>query len=184
MAKSCIDAGALSERIEILALRQEGGSCAWETVRRSWARAELSNKRNNFSVHGIGASGVTFTIRRQELDLGCAIRWRGRHCFLTGIAPTDRLHLTVEAALVVVSSCEDRYSGVRFPGIMTEKYLGHQQLEPMAVNVLRHVLVTPKRVALMPGRLVDVDGTPWPIRVAHTLDPWKNEYEIERTVDL
>ena len=67
---------------------------------------------------------------------------------------------------------------------MTEKYLGHEQREPYAANVLRHVLVTPKAIALTPGQLVEVDGTPWPVTLAHTLDLWHNEYELEREVDL
>lgn len=184
MADSYIDAGALNERIEVLELQKVGSTYQWQRARRSWAKAVLTMKRNNFSVHGIGAAGITFTIRRQELTLGHAIRWRGQHCFITGILPMGRLHLVVEAALVEITACGDRYTGGSFPGIVTEQYLGHQQLEPMAINTLRHVLVTPKPIALTPGKLVDVAGTPWPIRVAHILDPWKNEYEIERVVDL
>ena len=180
-----IDAGRLDERLTVLELREGSESAyTWTEARRTWGAAEPSAKRNVWSVHGIGAAGVTFTIRRQPLALDNAILWNGQHCFLTSILPRGRNHLTVEAALVVVSSCEDRYAGIRFPGIMTEKYLGHDQLEPQALNTLRHVLVTPKRIMLTPGRLVEVDGMSWPIRVAHLLDPWHNEYEIERVVDL
>ena len=46
------------------------------------------------------------------------------------------------------------------------------------------MLVTPKAIALTPGQLVEVDGTPWPVTLAHTLDLWHNEYELEREVDL
>ncbi len=184
MAKGYIDAGALDDRAEVLELERSGSSYRWRTARRTWACVEPTLKRNNWSVHGIGTAGVTATLRRQALTLGHALRWRGQHCFITGILPMGRMYMTVEAALVTVSDCEDKYSGIHFPGIMTERYLRHEQLEPQAVNVLRHVLATPKCITLTPGRLVEVDGTPWPIRTAHTLDPWKNEYEIERTVDL
>lgn len=179
-----VDAGKLDERIAVLELIRDENTYQWSVLRRSWAQAELSTRKNVYSVHGIGATGVTFIIRRQGLNLGHAICWRGRHCMITAIRPKGLLHLTVEAALVVTSECEYVYTGTRFPAIMTEKYLGHQQLEPQAVNVLRHVLVTPKAIELAPGRLVEVAGTKWPIQTAHLLDPWKNEYELEREVDL
>lgn len=179
-----IDAGSLDERVVVLHLSQEGQAYNWKQSRLTWAKAELSTKTNVYSVHGIGAAGVTFTMRRQPMTLANALLWRGQHCFITSIVPAGRLHWKVEAALVVVSQCEDKYTGTTFPAIMTEKYLGHQQLEPQAINTLRHVLVTSKAITLTPGRLIEVDGTSWPIQVAHLLDPWKNEYELERTVDL
>ena len=123
-------------------------------------------------------------LRRQELTLLDAIRWRGQHLFLTGIAPRGRNHLTAAAALVEVRACRDPESGLAFPGVVTEKYLGHQQEEPMAVNTMRHILITHPEIVLRPGHLVDVDGKPWRILLAHRLDPRKTEYEIEREVDL
>lgn len=179
-----VDAGSMDERIAVLELLQDGSTYQWSVLRRSWAKAELSTRKNVYSVHGIGATGVTFTMRRQGLTLGDAICWRGQHCMITAIRPRGFMHLTVEAALVVLSQCEYKYSGLKFPAVMTEKYLGHQQTEPQAINTYRNVLVTPKPIELTPGLLVEVDGKTWPIQTAHLLDPWKNEYEVERTVDL
>ncbi len=185
---SGVEVGRLNERVEVLGLLKttgEGGAVyTWETVRRTWAAYELMAKANIYSVHGLGAAGVTFTLRRQPLDLDSALRWRGQHCLITAIRPLGRLYLTVDAALVVLSRCRDPKTGETFPAVMTERYVGHQQLEPMAVNKYRRVLVTPKAVHLAPGPLVEVDGTPWPITTPYELDPHKNEYEIERTVDL
>lgn len=179
-----IDAGALNERIEVLKLMKVGETYTWEVERRSWAKAELTARRNNFSAHGIGATGVKLTIRRQGLTLGNAIRLNGQHCFLTSIQPLGRNHLTVEAALVEVSLCEDKYTGTVFPAIPTEKYLRHEQEVPMAVNTMEYVLVTPKAIELLTGETVTVDGVKCPIHVAHTLDPNKNEFEIGRKVDI
>ncbi len=67
---------------------------------------------------------------------------------------------------------------------MTEEYVRHQQQEPMATNEHRRVLVTPKAVRLRPGPLVEVDGVEWPVMAAYELDPHKNEYILEREVDL
>lgn len=181
--KEYINAGELDERVELLTLKESGGSYAWVEDRRPWAKVELSTRKNVWSVHGIGATGVVLTMRRQPISLGNALRWRGHHCHITSISPRGSNHLTVEAALTVVQSCEDKYTGTRFPGVMTEEYHRHEQLEPMAINVIRHVLVTPKCIELTPGKLICVNGTDWPILTAHLLDPRQNEYIIERRVD-
>lgn len=163
---------------------EHGEVWEWQTVRRTWGRVTLSERKNLYSVHGIGAAGVNVTLRRQPLELGSALRWRGQHCLITAIRPLSRLYLSVEAALVELSPCRDPETGTRFPAVMTEEYVHHQQLEPMAVNTHRRVLVTPKVVHLAPGPLVEVDGTPWPVLTPYELDPHKNAYIIGRTVDL
>ena len=181
-------AGRLRDRVEVLELksasadapdqseagpaesRGEGVSSAgvkmpqawdWETVRRTWAQAGLMTRPNVYSVHGIGAAGVSFILRRQPLTPDSALRWRGQHCLITAIRPLGRLYLAV-----------------------TERYAGHRQEEPMALNTHRRVLVAPKAVRLAPGPLVEVDGVEWPILTHYELDPHKNEYTLERTVDL
>lgn len=183
-----VEVGKLNDRVEVLGLLKTTGEAGtaytWEPVRRTWAQTEMMTKTNVYSVHGVGAAGVSFTLRRQPLDLDSALRWKGQHCLITAIRPQGRMYLTVDAALVVLSPCRNPSTGETFPAVMTERYLGHQQLEPMAVNKYKRVLVTPKAVRLMPGPLVEVDGVPWPITTAYELDPHKNEYAIERTVDL
>lgn len=185
---SGVEVGKLSDRVEVLGLLktigEDGTTYTWETARRTWAKAELTTRPNVYSVHGLGAAGVSFTIRRQGLDLDNALYWRGQHCLITAIRPLGRLYLTVEAALVVLSQCKNLQTGERFPGVMTEEYVGHRQMEPMAINFHRRVLVVHKNVKLKAGRLVEVDGTPWPIATPYELDPHRNEYALERTVDL
>lgn len=186
---SGVGVGRLNNRAEVLEFRdvsEPGTSAAWswEPLRRTWAQAVLAAKANVYSVHGIGAAGVAFTLRRQGLTLDNALRWKGQHCLITAIRPLGRLYLAVEAALVELSQCRNPQTGETFPAVMTERYVGHQQLEPMAVNRRQRVLVTPKAVRLTPGPLVEVDGVEWPIITPYELDPHKNEYVIERTVDL
>lgn len=183
MAGGYTGAGALDERLEVLELLETQKVYTWELSRRTWARAELSAQRNNFSNHGIGAAGVSFVLRRQDLTLGHALRWRGHHCFITGILPADRGRLAVEAALVEVSQCEYKPGGITFPAIMTEKYVRFEEPTPYGDNEYTHILVTPKAISLKPGKLVEVDGNTWHIRTPHTLDPNKNEYEIWREVE-
>lgn len=185
---SGVEAGRLGERVEVLGLvkttTETGAAWTWEPIRRTWARVDLAVKRNIYSVHGLGAAGAVFILRRQPIDLDCALRWRGQHCLITAIRPLGRLYLTVEAALVVLSQCRDPGTGESFPAVMTEEYVRHQQLDPMATNEHLRVLVTPKAVRLGPGPLVEVDGVEWPIITPYELDPHKNEYRLKRTVDL
>lgn len=185
-----VEVGRLSERLEVLELRNAAQADApapawkWETARRTWAAYELAARPSVYSVHGLGAAGVRFILRRQGLSLDSSLRWRGQHCLITAIRPLGRLYLTVDAALVVLSRCRNPRTGETFPAVMTEEYVRHQQLEPMATNEHRRVLVTPKAVRLRPGPLVEVDGVEWPVATAYELDPHKNEYALERTVDL
>ena len=184
-----VEVGRLNDRVDVLAFRDchepdMPPAWEWERVRRTWAGAELMTRPNIYSVHGLGAAGVTFTLRCQSLDLDNALRWRGQHCLITAIRPLGQLYLTVEAALVVLSQCENPKTGETFPAVMTEKYVRHEQLEPMATNEHRRVLVAPKAVTLSPGPLVVVDGGEWPIVTPYELDPHKNEYELERVVTL
>lgn len=185
-----LDAGRLSERLEVLELREtESGTWAWEAVRKTWGQVELDTgqKKNLFSSVGIGARNASLVLRRQELTLHNALRWKGQHLFLTAIIPRGRGHLDITAAAVDILPCQadmHQGGGIKFPGVLTEKYLKHEQLEPYAVNLLTYVLVTPKPIVLRRGGLVSVDGINYEVQTAHNLDLYKNEYEIFRKDDL
>lgn len=180
-----IDAGQLQERVEVLHLQETAPRrYSWAVERRTWAAVELTGRRQIYSTYGAGTAGVKLTIRRQDISLAHALRWRGQHCHIVNISPLGRGYLTVEAALVEVSACADRHRDVEFPAILAERYLRFDELAPQDINVLRNVLITPKVINLTPGRLVEVAGVSWPIRLAHTLGPYSNEFEIERVVDL
>lgn len=175
----------LDQIVEVLELVEDPtGTWTWRAVRKVWAKVALTASRKQYTAVGVWARGAELILRRQELTLHNALRWRGQHLFITSVLENDRDRLEVDAALVTVSACENDDGTVKFPAVMTEKYLSHDQLEPHAVNYFRHVLVTPKVIALTPGKWVVVDGVDWPITVPHTLDPWHNEYELEREVDL
>ncbi|WP_300605410.1 hypothetical protein [uncultured Oscillibacter sp.] len=178
----------LDQAVQVLELRRDGDTYAWEKARRTWAAAEQDARKNLFSSVGIGAHGVTFTIRKSRpLTLHNAFRWRGRFCFLTSIVDGDPGFQVVKAALCDPLDCikdADRApQGCRFPGVLTEKYVGHEQLDPHAEVTGDLVLVTPKAVALVPGSWVIAEDRYFLVRVPHELDPFKNEYEIRRRED-
>lgn len=186
--KPSIDAGKLRDALQVLELAESPeGTWTWQKVRKARGQVELSTGRNLFSTVGIGARGAEIILRRQDITLHNALLWGEQHLFLSAILPEGRLHLRVQAALVEPVKCQadmDEGGGVRFPGILTEKYLKWEQPEPYSVNRLSYVLVTPKPIQIQRGGLVGVGGINYEVQLAHTLDPYKNEYEIVRTEDL
>ena len=184
-----IDAGKLDRPAQVLELRETGdGVWTWEPIRRAWANITFQPKSNLFSQVGVGARDAAVVIRRQPLTLHNALRLGEQHLFLTSITDRGRGHLDVDAAVVAVDSVRLRpdqtTKEMTFPGILTEKYVRHEQEWPMSVNELGLVLVTPKAITLCPGCLVETRGAAWEVLVPHELDQFKNEYEIGRRVDL
>lgn len=201
-----IDAGRLDQRLEVLELREgEPGTWTWEAVRKTWGQVETDDRqrKNLFSSVGIGARNAALVLRRQELTLHNALRWKDQHLFLTAIIPRGRGHLDITAALVEPVQCvaqprrNELGEGNRakpvdgppltFPGVLTEKYLQVQPEASYAKAAGTYVLVTPKKIRLREGCLVTVQSGPaavYHVRVCHVLDGFKNEYEIAFSRDI
>ncbi len=201
-----MEAGELRDRVQVLTLSKAGDQYQWAPSDAIWAKVELTGKTNLFSAVGIGARDALITLRRRPLCLHQALLWRGQHLFLTEVLPPEGSFMTARAAVVQPQTWtgqrfetgidKDRQNRpsrkklppIRFPGIITEKYLGHQMDERHAATTTTFVLVTPKAVELSPGDLVSNLDTakdkPYVVQVAHTLDQWKNEYEIARKEDV
>lgn len=186
-----IGAGDLRERVQVRRLVYDEDTDTWEwaTDWGTWAKAEQSDRTCIFSTVGIGARSVTFTLRKNALvTLDHAFLWRGHFCFLASLTDGPRPGLMeVKAALCETAKCRkdvDRSpAGCRFPGVLTEKYLRHEQERPQSSTETVLVLVTPKVIELAAGSLVEAGGRDYEVRVCHTLDPHKNEYEIARKAD-
>jgi len=181
------NAGALREKVELLDLVQvDEGEWQWVKYSEIWAGVELTGKTTLFSRLGIGARAASIVIRKRALTLHQAIRWRGLHLFLSEITEPERGWLDVQAAVVEVTRCRARVpmEGPTFPAVRTERYISHQQKEPMAELTSEYVLVTPKAIKLTPGGLVEVGGDgPYEVLTPHTTDPFKNEYHIRSRVN-
>ena len=200
-----IDAGKLDERVLVLALQETAENVwRWVEIRKTWASVEQSTRRNNWSVHGIGTTGVTLTVRRQDITLGHALQWRGQHCFIASLLPFGRNHLKVEAALVAVSECEAAAemsagrtelnrptltpsTALSFPGVVAEKYRRSQEGDLYTTVETALILNVPKAVPeLAEGRTVTIDGPAagsYEVQAVHNLDPNRVEYEILRKGD-
>lgn len=207
-----MDAGKLRHRLTLLELHTviRGTETAhqWAEDRQVWGRVELSDRTNLFSQAGIGARDAIITLRDTRcLSLFHAIRWAGRHLFLTSMTREDGF-ITAKAAVVCPSYWtattfktgvdrerrnspkREKLPDIHFPGILTEKYLGHEPPEDLghAVSETRYVLVTPKVVQMNPGDLVTtretyISGT-YVVEICHCLDAYKNEYEVYRKGDV
>lgn len=205
MADTYVDAGSLSERLELLELRQTAEQTwEWVPIRRVWAKVEQTAKTNLFSKVGVGARDAAVVIRRQPLTLHQALRWKGQHLFLTSITKRDRMHLDVQAALVSVVTCigqgytttvgagnrpeKQEKPEQTFPGVLTEKYVRYETEDSYAKAKRLLVLVTPKAVELLEGDLVTVTQGPaaavYNVQTRHVLDEYKNEYEILYSRDI
>jgi hypothetical protein len=186
-----ISAGDLNERVQARELTYDKteDSWAWQTVWGAWAKAVQSDRSNLFSAVGVGARSVTFVMRKaSRINLGLSFLWRGQFCFLTSITDAEQPGMVeVRAALCEPVECRKDVdldpAGYHFPGILTEKYMGHTQERLQATTTVTYVLVTPKAIELDSGSLVDAGGKVYEVQVCHTLDAWKNEYEIQRKED-
>lgn len=183
-----VGAGRLDKPAQVLECRETGdGVWEWVEVRSIWAHIDLQQKTNLFSSVGVGARDASLVVWRQELTLHNAIRQGGTHFFLTSITERNRNQLDVRAALCAVAECRKdadlAVPGCRFPGILTEKYVGHTAPDLHAEVITDYVLVTPKAITLDPGSWVTASGRYYRVLEPHELDPYKNEYVIRRKED-
>ena len=194
---------ALTEKIEILTLvlDDETGNLAWAPSGTCWASVMVDTYRNLFSAIGVGTRSATVIIRPHlRLTLHQAIRWRGEFLHLTSIL----LNREQDQQEVKAAVCEpvtltarpqnrtgrDTYNrpvdvsvpSFTFPGILTEKYFRNEADDVYRAEVQQRVLVTPKVIVLRAGDLVQKGNeTPYTVRQVLDLDPYKNEYVIERS---
>lgn len=205
MADTILDAGRLSDRLEVLELRETAEQTwEWVTIRRAWAQVEQTSKTNLFSKVGVGARDAAIVLRTQPLTLHHALRWKGQHLFLTAITKRDRMHLNVQGAMVTIVPCTAKgytttvgpdnrpqkveKSPLTFPGVLTEKYVGYEREDTYAKTKRTLVLVTPKAVTIGEGDLVTVTQGPaqavYNVQARHVLDEYKNEYEMNFSGDV
>lgn len=185
----------------------EPNTYAWVENKSLWVNLEHrdklhSYKLNLFSRVGIGTKSVVFTLRKiSGIDLHCAIQYKGKQYFITDINSDSPLYMTITTADIQPLSCVatrivekegSNKSSImetselsRFPAVMTEKYIGFKQGEPMAQTTVTFVLVTPKPVVLEENDLVSIENSgKYAVIACHMLDEYKNEYEITRKEDV
>ena len=180
--------GLLKHKAKLLRIGSTADAVRWEPLRNIWVSAERKSGTNIFSSVGLSAESWEFVLRKQDITVEDAIEWHGQHFFLTDVRELPPGFLQVAAARVHPVTCRaDRDKGPNgriFPAAMTEKYIRHEDVRPMSVNVTCFVLVTPKCVSLRAGSIVEIAGEGYEVLCCHTLDERKNEFEVCRTRDL
>jgi len=195
-----MQAGEFKEPVSVMELQSAGNVYGWAEKRPTWAKVEKQDKTNLFSQVGIGAKSVKFTMRKQDVSLRNALRWQGQHYFLSDINEINRMYYEVTAARIEPKTCivtrlittknelnrpvTEPQIVLTFPGCLVEKYMGYSQQKPQAVSEIQYVLVVPKAITLELADLVEIDGVTYNVQIAHTLDDYKNEYEIVAKKDV
>lgn len=192
--------GKLRDRVTLLRLTG-GADLTFAPAAQVWAQVRETGRKNNFAKVGIGADGVEILLREREITLHDAVLWNGCHYFLTDIAKEGNhpVYWKVQAARVPCRTAEVyRYRTSRgeagypvntleqlgsFPACLTEKYLGSREEASHMENETRLVAVAPKAAAYQAGDLFEIGGKKYRVMVAHDLEDWKNEYEIQRVED-
>lgn len=184
------DIGTYRDRADILEISLDGdGNYVWQPIGKAWCRLERTGVYKIFSKVGLSAEGWTISMRERPISLIHALSINGRHYFICELERPERGFLEVTAVNVTMVTAiananrppEERFT---FPACMTELYVKHEQREPMSVNIIDYVIVTPKVIELKAGSLVAIDGVRYELLAAHTLDEAKNEYELRKVVDL
>lgn len=201
--KSNLLADSLRQRVELLELRFDKAKSAyfWGVRRTSWASIVYEERNNIFSSVGIGARSANVILRPDRLlTLRGAMRADGQFMFLTSIVLSDdRSRQEIRAAVcepVTLTARPQNRTGrdaynrpvavsvpsFTFPGILTEKYFRDEADNIYRAEVQQRVLVTPKEIQMRAGDLIqNGKETPYTVRQVLDLDPYKNEYVVERS---
>ena len=97
--------GQCKDPVSVLRLEQKGNDWEWKEAAHTWAKAERQAKTNLFSRVGDGAEVGSIHHAETLPFLHDAIRWQGKHCFLTEIKEIDRMYLEITAALIEPVIC-------------------------------------------------------------------------------
>lgn len=172
---------------------------SWQSAGTLWAQVERQDKNNLFSKVGVGVKSALISIvPRNDITLHDAMEWNGKHLFLTSIDCKSPACMEIIAALIEPTLCvATRGKKGRnalnnpvsiqeplcsFPACVTEKYMGFTVQQPQSQVEETLVLVCPKSVLLETGDLVTVgERGVYSVTIPHTLDEFKNEYEVIRT---
>ena len=199
-----MNAGDFRWQINVLEFVKAGQNAyEWQPVNSIWAKKEHQNVRVVYSKVGVTARSVKFMVySRHILTLHNALsasKPATEHYFLTDINRDMPGFSVVTAAIVEPVNCLlqltktlkgagnrpviEKLEPLSFPGYLTEKYLRQDQKTPMSHSEIRYVLITPKAIDIPTGELIEIGGALYASVIPHTLDPYKNEYEILRRMD-
>ena len=196
-------AGRLDKPAQVLDLQKTGeNSWEWVKVRSIWVSADFRSRSNIFSKISVGARDASLVAWKQNITLHQAIKLGDNHLLLTAITERNRNQIDIRAAIcypIALTAKRQAQTGrdtmnrpvvepqevFTFPGILTELYHRNEPDGVFRTEKLQRALVTGKAIALRAGDLVQSDEeNVYVVRQAMDLDPYKNEYVIERQEDV
>lgn len=197
--------GEFKDRVSILVYEQTETGWAWKETAQAWAKVEPQANLNVFSKIGEGRKAVKITLRKRDLTMHHALRWNGRHCFISDIVELDQRFLKLSAAFIEPVECRATHTEqtldalnrptvsttkpLPFEGFLVRKYQGGWtgfkavEKEPQTELETLFVLITPKAIVLSNGDLVQVGTSRYAVQTVYTLDETKNEYEVKERRD-
>jgi len=199
-----MNAGEFRWRIDILEfVKVKRNEYAWLAKETVWAKMEQQATRSIYSKQGVTSKSVRFTVNSTPgITLHNAIALappETGHFFLADIDRETPGFDVLSAAVAEPVTCrvertrtvkgeknrpeDKKLTPLTFPGYLTEKYLRQMQDEPMSYSEARYVLITPKAIEIGANELVKIGNVFYEAVIPHTLDPYKNEYEILRRSD-
>ena len=197
-------AGELRDRVAVLRYARSGeGDWSWWPERAVWAKAEPDAKPSLFSSVGVGARGLTLTVREAAwLSPEIAFRYHGILAFVTSVVPDpthpgfrnvrcalcDARTLTAKPQSRTGRDSLNRPVAVpqpefEFEGIVTERYYRNSAEDVSRQLTLERALVTPKGFTLRVGDIVADGERRYTVRQVLDLDVFKTEYVLEAQED-
>ena len=176
----------MRSRIGVMDYRMTENGYAWVENRKIWGAVERVYQRAPFSNYAVYAA------RSAEVVTAAGVCWEegmcidGEYGMISKIVPQGHFKQKITVVFLPLRHCftVGASGKVRFQAVMGEKYVRHEQREPMAVNVAAYVLITPKVMCLQAGKIVEVEGESYVVLAEHTAGEVRNEYEIAKTKDL
>lgn len=169
--------GHASAAVTLYGAAQESGSVVREEKGTFWAQARPTGRRSIFASFGLAAEEYEFVTRCNTALPGDTLRMNSTDYFVTSAEREALSWYKVLAARVALSSC--RRGNTAFFGVLTEKYAANNDEEAYRSDERTVILITPKLAILREGDEVEIDEkSVYIVRLAHDLDPYKNEYEI------
>ena len=195
-----MDAGIFDKRLTVMQhIQDSNGDFSWVSIRRMWAALSETDSRNVYSNYAFGTQGAEIKCRYTQIPCGTMLTY-GDKVYMVTSCINDRLYSHIKAARVLITQCTlYRYESTKdelnrqrqtksrilsFPAVLGEKYVRPSESETHHEVTQGIVATTHKAVVLREGDILTVGDIGYIVRVCHTQDPDKNDYEIERTADV
>lgn len=188
-----MNAGELKEKVSLLSIEGSGTNLQWKTAEQIWVKAETLPPRCSCR-NDPELEEVAMTTRRRTLSPCTPIEWNGKRGVILDIAPVGKQYSRALVRMAEPKLCAalrlrtekgelnrpvtTTHVIAAFPGYLEEKEPQYTKSMPHTASQQSCQLTTPKREALKPGDLVQVDGIRYTVTAAYTMRPDRDVYDL------